>query len=411
MSHQPQDGRPPTAGPAVPARPALARLVGDVDRFAEASWAREPLLRHTAQVAAGAAGFDDLLTERAVDELVSERGLRTPFLRVAKAGSTLPHGAFTAPGGLGAGIGDQVSDDKLSALFAAGSTLVLQGLHRVWPPVIDFCQQLAADLGHPVQANAYVTPPQNQGFDDHYDVHDVFVLQVAGRKKWSIHAPVLPSPLRDQPWTDHRDAVRRAAEREPVIEAVLEPGDVLYLPRGYLHSATALGGVTVHLTLGVHSWTRYAVAEELVALALQRLGDDEEARASLGLGTSLTGEELDLDLVGKRLRDALESIDADEVAERLRSRRRDAQRAAPVGPLAQHALATSLTDDTAVRLRAHLEATLVQGTLTTRAGSVPVAGVPDAALERLLAGGAVTAADLGLDRARRLVEAGLVVAG
>ena len=134
---------------------------------------------------------------------------------MAKDGSTLPTSAFTAPGGVGAGIADQVSDDKLTALFAGGSTLVLQALHRVWPPIIDFCQQLSADLGHPVQANAYVTPPQNQGFDDHYDVHDVFVLQIAGRKKWSIHAPVLPSPLRDQPWTDRRDAVARRPSRPP----------------------------------------------------------------------------------------------------------------------------------------------------------------------------------------------------
>ena len=137
------------------------------------------------------------------------------LFRSAKAGSTLPNAAFTAPGGTGAGIADQVSDTKLTSLFAGGSTIVLQALHRVWPPVIDFCQQLASDLGHPVQANAYVTPPQNQGFDDHYDVHDVFVLQVAGRKRWSIHAPVHPSPLRDQPWTDRRDAVREAALQDP----------------------------------------------------------------------------------------------------------------------------------------------------------------------------------------------------
>ena len=67
---------------------------------------------------------------------------------------------------------------------------MLQGLHRTWPPLVAFCQQLAAELGHPVQANAYVTPPQSQGFDDHYDVHDVFVLQVEGEKRWRIHAPV-----------------------------------------------------------------------------------------------------------------------------------------------------------------------------------------------------------------------------
>ena len=157
--------------------------------------------------------YTDLLDADAIDELVSERGLRTPFLRVAKGGSTLSESAFTAPGGVGAGVADQVSDDKLVRLFADGSTLVLQGLHRVWPPIIALCQQLATELGHPVQANAYVTPPQNQGFSNHYDVHDVFVLQIAGEKRWQIHAPVLESPLRDQPWNDRRAAVERRAQR------------------------------------------------------------------------------------------------------------------------------------------------------------------------------------------------------
>jgi len=363
--------------------------------------------------------FADLLSAASVDELLGRRGLRTPFLRVAKDGTTAGNAAFTAPGGVGAGIGDQVSDDKLAALFAGGSTLVLQALHRTWPPVIDFCQQLATDLGHPVQANAYVTPPQNQGFEDHYDVHDVFVLQIAGRKKWSIHAPVLPSPLRDQPWTDRRDAVRLAAEQDAVLDVVLAPGDVLYLPRGYLHSASALGGVSIHLTLGVHSWTRYSVAEQLVAMALEALAHDPEARGSLELGTMLAPEELDAELVTAKLRDILEALDPAEVADRLRAKRRSAHRAEPLGPLAQHALATTLTDETTLRLRHHLDADLDDGTeeagagqrLRTRAGTVLVGEVPDAVLTRLLAGDLLVAEELGIATARRLIEAGLVVPG
>jgi hypothetical protein len=388
-------------------RPALARIVGDVDTFARVAWGQEPLVRK----AVDPTGFPDLLTHDSIDELLGERGLRTPFLRVVKDGSTLARADFTAPGGLGAGIADQVSDDKLTSLLAGGSTLVLQALHRVWPPIIAFCQQLAADLGHPVQANAYVTPPQNQGFDDHYDLHDVFVLQVAGSKKWSIHAPVHPAPLRDQPWTDRRDEVRRAAQEAPVIETVLEPGDVLYLPRGYLHAATALGGVTVHLTLGVHSWTRHDVAEELVALALAQLADDEEGRGSLPLGTELRAGELDTALMVDKVRRALDEIDIEVVAERLRARRRRAQRAAPIGPLAQHALAVSLVEETPLRLRDHLDAGLDSGRLTSRAGHVAVDDVPDDVLKRLLAGDVITAGDLGLPTARALIEAGVVVAG
>src|SRR6185503_13388978 len=175
-----------------------------------------------------------------VDDLLSRRGLRTPFIRMAKAGQVLDSSSFTAPGGVGAEIGDQVRDDKVAALY------------RTWPPVIDFCTRLAAELGHPVQANSYVTPPSSRGFSAHYDVHDVFVLQLAGRKHWTIHAPVLDDPLRDQPWGQRSAAVAAAAEQEPVIDTVLEPGDALYLPRGWLHAATALGEVSAHLTVGSH---------------------------------------------------------------------------------------------------------------------------------------------------------------
>ena len=271
---------------AAPAGPAvLPRLVAvDAATFASEFWGRRALLSRADELPRS---FADLLSADTVDELVSERGLRTPFLRVAKNGTTLADRTFTAPGGVGAGIADQVSDDKLVSLFADGSTLVLQALHRVWPPIIELCQQLAAELGHPVQANAYVTPPQNQGFSDHYDVHDVFVLQIEGEKRWQIHAPVLESPLRDQPWSDRRAAVAARAAEEPLLEVVLRPGDCLYLPRGFLHAATALGGVSTHLTLGVHAWTGYALAEQLVQQALRLVADDPAVRASLPLGVDL----------------------------------------------------------------------------------------------------------------------------
>ena len=170
----------------------LARCVGDPDVFAAQYWGRAPLLTRNAT-----GGFRDLLDLDGVDELLSRRGLRTPFIRMAKAGQVLDSSAFTAPGGVGAEIGDQVRDDKVAALFGDGATVVLQALHRTWPPVIDFCTRLTAELGHPVQANSYVTPPSSRGFSAHYDVHDVFVLQLAGRKHWTIHAPVLADPLRD----------------------------------------------------------------------------------------------------------------------------------------------------------------------------------------------------------------------
>ncbi len=392
----------------------LARLIA-VDRglFARHFWGQQPLLSPAADLPAG---LDQLLDANAIDELVSKRGLRTPFLRVAKNGTTFADKAFTSPGGVGAGIADQVNEDRLVQLFAEGSTLVLQALHRVWPPVLAFCQKLAAELGHPVQANAYVTPPQNQGFSAHYDVHDVFVLQIEGSKQWRVHRPVLESPLRDQPWNDRKSDVEQRAQELPLIEAVLKPGDCLYLPRGYLHAATALGGVSTHLTLGIHVWTRYALAQQLVEQALRTLADDPVIRASLPLGvdvSDLSKMRPDFDVVTAILADAVRHADLDQMSEALLQNSRLNQRAAPIGPLKQLRDSGALTADTQIVLRRHLAASLdhigSRVLVRSRAGSLRVAEDDVGPLKALLTNGVATAGDLGIDLARRLLLAGLAV--
>lgn len=393
----------------------LSRLISvDPEVFARDHWGRQALLSRAEELPRG---FGDLLDADTVDELVSKRGLRTPFLRVAKNGSTLAERTFTAPGGVGAGIADQVSDDKLVSLFADGSTMVLQALHRVWPPIIELCQRLAGELGHPVQANAYVTPPQNQGFSNHYDVHDVFVLQIEGEKRWQIHAPVLDSPLRDQPWSDRKAAVAARATEPPLIEAVLRPGDCLYLPRGFLHAATALGGVSTHLTVGVHSWTRFALAEQLVQQALRAVAAEADVRGSLPLGVDLGDpDELgdDVDRVRQALVAALGRTDLEQVAATLRTTSRGTQRAAPVGPLRQLRTADALQDETPLELRRHLAASLERrgdrSVLRSRAPDFPVSDDEVPAVTALLAEGTATPATLGAALARRLVLSGLVIA-
>ena len=398
---------------------ALARLIGiGVEEFARDYWGRQALLTSVGATPGGT-GFGDLLDADAVDELVSERGLRTPFLRVARDGSTLGDATFTAPGGVGATIGDQVSDDSLVRLFADGATMVLQALHRVWPPVVTFCQRLAADLGHPVQANAYVTPPQNQGFNNHYDVHDVFVLQISGEKRWVIHAPVHSSPLRHQPWTDRRRSVEQRAAQEPVIDTVLRPGDALYLPRGFLHAATALGGVSTHLTLGVHSWTRYGLAEQLVQLALRTVADDPQARASLPLGVDLTDPtdiSEDLAVIRGRLIDALTGADTTALVSALAPLDRAGQRAAPIGPLRQLRATEELTDLTSVIVRPYLAGTLSDRadgglTVSSRAGQVIIPAADREAFANWWQARRGTSGELGAELTRKLLLTGLAITG
>ncbi|WP_409061836.1 cupin domain-containing protein [Streptomyces sp. SYP-A7185] len=394
---------PPTELRDVGAAPGVGvletRLTGlSRDDFARDFWARTALLTR------GASDFSDLFSADAVDELIARRGLRTPFLRVAKDGSTLPDASFTSPAGVGATIGDQLDDTALWRLFADGATLVLQALQRTWGPVADFTARLSTELGHPVQANAYVTPPQNRGFDDHYDVHDVFVLQISGTKRWLIHEPVHPDPLRDQPWTDRRVAVAEAARGEAYIDTVLEPGDVLYLPRGWLHAARAQGEVSIHLTLGIHTWTRYTLAEQLAQAALTALREDPQMRTTLPLG--LDGPHGDIDLVRDRLVAALTEADP---APQFHRTRRGQGRPAPLGPLAQLKAADGLGPHSPVRLRGELAARLEGSRLTTRVGWLDFAETDLASVTRLLDGEVRAAGELGVELVARLLRAGVLV--
>ncbi len=376
-----------------------SRLISlDPADFARDVWARTPLLTRRAS------DFSDLFSTAAVDDLIARRGLRTPFLRVAKNGATLPDSAFTGPGGVGATVADQLDDTALWRAFADGATLVLQALQRTWQPLTDFTARLGTELGHPVQANAYVTPPQNRGFDAHYDVHDVFVLQIAGTKRWVIHEPVHPDPLRDQPWTDHRAAVAEAARGEPAVDTLLEPGDVLYLPRGWLHAAEAQGEVSVHLTLGVHNWTRHALAEQLVGSALELLRDDLAMRTSLPLGVDTPDGELAF--VRERLAAALAASDP---APRFHRARRSQGRPEPMGPLSQLAATEQLAADTPVRLRGALAARLEGRRLNTRAGWLDFSEPELPHVRRLLDGGEHTPDELGRELVVRLLRAGVVV--
>ena len=401
-------------------RPALSRAVAvEPGKFAAAYWGKAPLLSRAGELA-GPDGFADLFSPAAVDELLSRRGLRTPFLRVAQQGKVLPADRFTGGGGAGAEIGDQVLDDQVMQLYAQGATLVLQGLHRLWPPLIDYSRRLGAELRRPLQVNAYLTPPGSQGFSTHYDTHDVFVLQVDGTKRWRLHAPVLADPLEKQAWGGRADEVSATAQGEPDLDVVLAPGDALYLPRGWLHSAEALGARSLHLTIGVRALTRYAVVEELLALA----AGDARLRATLPYAMDVADPdaiEPELTETVEALRDWLTTVEPAEVAARLRARDWPSARPEPVSPLAQLDFAAGLHADDEIRVREGLRWSLADDgpghvvlRLVGRTIRFPSYCAP--ALRVALAGEPLPVGDLPLDDdadrlvlARRLLNEALVV--
>ncbi len=397
-------------------RPALSRCVpAGAEWFAAHHWGEQPLLSHTD-------GFADLFSIRAVDELVTARGLRTPFLRMARNGAVLPSGCFTSSGGVGAQVPDQADGAKIHAEMAQGATLVLQGLHRVWPALQDFTRQLQRDLGHPTQCNAYVTPPAARGFDAHYDTHDVFVLQVAGTKEWRLHEPVVDHPCADQPWEQHRSAVAARAAEEPHLSTRLSPGDSLYIPRGWLHCATTTQDTSIHLTIGVHVLTG---ADVLAAMVEQLLGSPEAAaglRGNLPLGCATDSAVLleACERVLKEAQAAMTDVASADVAATIMRRLGAAEAPEQVAPLAQLRTIDSVDSDTQVRLRVGLRPRIAVTADRVRltAGGTYVEGPPRCAdgLAALASGLVVTArslpgvtAQMGLGIVREALRQGIVI--
>jgi lysine-specific demethylase/histidyl-hydroxylase NO66 len=288
--------------------------------------------------------YDDLLSEAEVERLVCETGLRFPAFRLVKEGAKLDVADYTVDLPWRPVPFARTADvERVLAEFDAGATIVAQGLHLNRAQTATFCSALEGALGHPVQANAYYTPRGSQGLAVHHDTHDVFVLQIAGEKRWLVYEPVLELPLKEQ---RYRAAVD-GAPGEAVIDTVLGPGDTLYLPRGWLHEARTSDVDSLHLTVGINVYTwldavRDALSDVEGELAFRRSAD----------GDFTTPSDL-LDLLGERL--GVADV-ARRKAKRLERRRR------PVldGQISQLRALDGLDTATEVERRPSVLATLEQ---------------------------------------------------
>jgi mannose-6-phosphate isomerase-like protein (cupin superfamily) len=192
-----------------------------------------------------------LLSLEDADLLLTSSAIRTPSIRLAQDGGVLPESSYTRGATLaGKPLTGLIDARKALALFDGGATIVFQGLHRYWPPLTRLIAELELELGHPCQANAYLTPPGSQGFAVHSDTHDVFVFQTAGSKEWEVHTP------------------------DGVEQVLLEPGLSMYLPTGTPHAARAQDTASLHVTLGINQLTWRGLVERSVADVLREVPDE-----------------------------------------------------------------------------------------------------------------------------------------
>jgi ribosomal protein L16 Arg81 hydroxylase len=220
-------------------------------------WERKPL--HLSRD--DAHYYDHVLTNAELDSFISSADLRYPAIQLARSGSYLPAEAYTRNIKHGSEFFNGVPDlQRIQSEYRSGATVVLPALQRTWRPLGNLCAALEDELSHPVHANAYLTPGESPGFAPHYDTHEVFVLQIAGTKRWRVFQPPQPLPHRSQPFTPTGFALPPL-----LLELELKPGDLLYLPRGFVHAAHTSHGHSAHITVGVTVYTWVELIGELAS--------------------------------------------------------------------------------------------------------------------------------------------------
>ena len=226
-----------------------------------------------------------LLPRWTIDRLIASDFLPAKRLEALRNGEVVaPHLYRTEDGRLRLGA--------LDTLIAEGVSFIVNGIDDDVPAIARLSDSLERKLGHSVWVNSYITHGRGGALPPHYDDHDVIVLQAHGKKRWFGHGAPHPSPIVRSP--DGEDF------GPPQWDVLLEPGDVLYLPRGEVHHTSVEGSPSVHLTLGID--TRRGV--DFLASIVETASADERFREDL---TRLGGKRA-LELGERQLKDRMHAL-------------------------------------------------------------------------------------------------------
>lgn len=244
----------------------LSRMLNPVDvaTFSRDYWQNKPLVIHREDPDY----YGALLSLDDVDKALSLSGTVLDQIRLVKEGKETDMSALVASGKVN-------SLETLLAHYRSGATVVVNSLDSRWEPLQRVSRMLTGELNARIQMNIYLTPAGNQGFKPHYDMHDVFVVQVHGSKRWGLASQPYQLPLRNQPYN------KSLPDPEPEQEFELCRGDVMYLPRGTIHWGRTNASASVHITMGVHP----VLWSDLLHNAIRRLAtDDVRFRQALPMG-------------------------------------------------------------------------------------------------------------------------------
>lgn len=139
-----------------------------------------------------------------------------------------------------------IDSERVIKLAEMGSLIAIKGGEKLVPKLSHLCHAFDAsfNIKSKAFANLYFSTKNAEGLRLHYDNQEVFIQQLAGKRVWTIYYPT--DVLADKPCpAEFSQEIKRY---NIYGKFVLEVGDILYIPRGYIHKAEALLD-SVHVTI------------------------------------------------------------------------------------------------------------------------------------------------------------------
>jgi 50S ribosomal protein L16 3-hydroxylase len=145
---------------------------------------------------------------------------------------------------------DKVTYSEAQLAFQRGRTVLVRHSERSHPHLRKIAEDFYSIFKKPIDIQLYFTPAGEEGFDWHYDLEDVFIIQSYGKKEFLLRKnTVNPNPgMGPLPKDQHFELESTRAQHRCVLHA----GDWLYIPAGYWHKARAVED-SHHLSVGVMS--------------------------------------------------------------------------------------------------------------------------------------------------------------
>jgi ribosomal protein L16 Arg81 hydroxylase len=261
-----QARQPPPSGIA-----ATSSLISDLFAPLTATQFLSEIYGHKPVHVTGEANrFAHLFSWDALNRLLEQHRPEPPRLRLIK-GQQIDPKSYTSAVKHARGFIDRLDWELLQQQLQAGATLKLDDIDEMHEPVTRLCRGLELEFCSYVHANAYAGWFQQQGFETHWDDHEVFIAQISGPKHWRVFEPTRKYPITE----DYK--LKQQPPGSPYWEGDLLPGEVLYIPRGWWHDAIPRGEPTLHLTFGIYRETGF----DLVKAIVSSLSECDELRADL----------------------------------------------------------------------------------------------------------------------------------